>query len=126
MLPFRTQSSNGRARSDPPDPAPATCRPGGLGDKLFPPTYPADRVGDPPRHVFERRRVNDREVWCVLIDSVQSQANRMEEALLAAAREDAILLPCVVVDFRDAGLQPLEQITSLDAPHRVYERYHSS
>ena len=94
---------------------------GGVGDKLFPPTYPADRDGDPPRHVFERRRVDDREVWCVLIDSVQSQANRMEEALLAAAREDAILLPYVVVDFRAAKLQPLEQITSLDAPHRVYD-----
>ena len=93
---------------------------GGVGDKLFPPTYPADREG-PPRHVFERRRIEDREVWCVLIDSVQSQANRMEEALLAAASEDAIPLPYVVVDFRDADLQPLEQITSLDAPHRVYD-----
>ena len=93
---------------------------GGAGDKLFPPTYPAEREG-PPRHVFERRRRNGGEVWCVLIDSVQSQANRMEEALLAAASETALPLPFVVVDFRDAGLQPLEQITSLDAPHRVYD-----
>ena len=93
---------------------------GGVGDKLFPPTYPAEREG-PPRHVFERRRLDDREVWCVLIDSVQSQANRMEEALLAAATEEAIPLPYVTVDFREAGLQPLEQITSLDAPHRVYD-----
>ena len=93
---------------------------GGVGDKLFPPTYPADRDG-PPRHVFERRRVADRELWCVLLDSVQSQANRMEEALLAAASDEAIALPYVVVDFRDADLQPLVQITSLDAPHRVYD-----
>ena len=93
---------------------------GGVGDKLFPPTYPAEREG-PPRHVFERRRLDDREVWCVLIDSVQSQANRMEEALLAAAAEQAIPLPYVTVDFREAGLQPLQQITSLDAPHRVYD-----
>ena len=94
---------------------------GGEGDKLFPPTYPAERDNEPPRHVFERRRIDDREVWCVLIDSVQSQANRMEEALLAAASENAIPLPHVVVDFRGAELQPLEQITSLDAPHRVYD-----
>ena len=94
---------------------------GGAGDKLFPPTYPAERDNEPPRHVFERRRLDDREVWCVLIDSVQSQANRMEEALLAAASENAIPLPHVVVDFRGADLQPLEQITSLDAPHRVYD-----
>ena len=93
---------------------------GGVGDKLFPPTYPPKREG-PPRHVFERRRLDDREVWCVLIDSVQSQANRMEEALLAAAAEEAIPLPYVTVDFREAGLQPPEQITSLDAPHRVYD-----
>ena len=60
---------------------------GGVGDKLFPPTYPGERDG-PPRHVFERRRIDGHEVWCVLIDSVQSQANRMEEALLAAASEE--------------------------------------
>ena len=95
---------------------------GGAGDKLFPPTYPGEQRGDPPRHVFERRRIDGKEVWCVLIDSVQSQANRLEEALLAAASEDEGLpLPYVTVDFRDAGLHPLERITSLEAPHRVYD-----
>lgn len=95
---------------------------GGEGDKIFPPTYPGERREDPPRHVFERRRMDGREVWCVLIDSVQSQANRLEEALLSAAVDkDGIQLPYVSVDFRDAGLRPLEQITSLDAPHRVYD-----
>ena len=92
---------------------------GGEGDKIFPPTYPGDRG---PRHVFERRWMDGREVWCVLIDSVQSQANRLEEALLAAASEGGgIPLPYVAVDFRDVELQPLDQITSLDAPHRVYD-----
>ncbi len=95
---------------------------GGAGDKLFPPTYPGEQRGDPPRHVFERRRNDGKDVWCVLIDSVQSQANRLEEALLAAATEDQKLpLPYVTVDFRAAGLHPLERITSLEAPHRVYD-----
>lgn len=94
---------------------------GGAGDKIFPPTYPAARRGEAPRHVFERRRVDGREAWCVLIDSVQSQANRLEEALLAAAERDGLPLPYVTVDFRNAGLEPLERITSLDAPHRVYD-----
>ena len=97
---------------------------GGTGDKLFPPTYPpapGARRDAPPRHVFERRRVDGGEVWCVLIDSVQSQANRLEEALLAAAERGAIRIPYVTVDFRAAGLDPLERITSLDAPHRVYD-----
>ena len=95
---------------------------GGVGDKIFPPTYPGEQRGDPPRHVFERRRNDDKDVWCVLIDSVQSQANRLEEALLSAATDgDALPLPYVTVDFSDAGLHPLERITSLDAPHRVYD-----
>ena len=94
---------------------------GGTGDKIFPPTYPAARRDESPRHVFERRRVDGREAWCVLIDSVQSQANRLEEALLAAAEHDGLPLPYVTVDFRGAGLDPLERITSLDAPHRVYD-----
>lgn len=96
---------------------------GGAGDKIFPPTYPAPatRRGEPPRHVFERRQLEGRERWCVLIDSVQSQANRLEEALLAASDEGGMPLPYVLVDFRGTGLDPLERITSLDAPHRVYD-----
>ena len=97
---------------------------GGVGDKLFPPTYPpppSARRDAPPRHVFERRRVDGGDVWCVLIDSVQSQANRLEEALLAAAECGRIEIPYVTVDFRGAGLDPLTRITLLDAPHRVYD-----
>lgn len=95
---------------------------GGAGDKIFPPTYPGEQRGDPPRHVFERRRNDDKDVWCVLIDSVQSQANRLEEALLSAATDgDALPLPYVSVDFSAADLHPLERITSLEAPHRVYD-----
>ena len=97
---------------------------GGVGDKLFPPTYPPPSGAPrnaPPRHVFERRRVEGGEVCCVLIDSVQSQANRLEEALLAAADQGRLRIPYVTVDFSGAGLDPLKRITSLDAPHRVYD-----
>jgi CRISPR-associated protein Csb1 len=94
---------------------------GGKNDKIFPPTYPEERRGQGPRHVFERRRLNGREAWCVLIDSVQSQANRLEEALLGALREGAITLPYVTVDFSEAGLAGITEITSLEAPHRVYD-----
>ena len=98
---------------------------GGPGDKIFPPTYPSERRGAPPRHVFERRRIDGKEIWCVLVDSVQSQANRLEEALLAVAEEEtddlSVPLPYVTVDFRGEELEPLKRITSLDAPHRVYD-----
>jgi len=93
---------------------------GGKGDKIFPPTYPEERRGGGPRHVFERRRIDGAEVWCVLVDSVQSQANRLEEALLAGLREGAFPLPHVTVDFTGKELAGVGEITSLDAPHRVY------
>ena len=94
---------------------------GGQGDKIFPPTYPGEKPNSPPRHVLERRRVAGEDVWCALVDSVQSQANRLEEALLAAVREGAAVVPHVTVDFRPAQLAGLTEITSLDAPHRVYD-----
>lgn len=99
---------------------------GGPGDKIFPPTYPGERQGAPPRHVFETRRIDGRDVRCVLIDSVQSQANRLEEALLAAHRANRIRLPLIEVDFvgremRGEDLSDLGLITSLDAPHRVFD-----
>jgi CRISPR-associated protein Csb1 len=94
---------------------------GGKNDKIFPPTYPEERRGQGPHHVFERRRLNGREAWCVLVDSVQSQANRLEEALLNALREGTITMPHVTVDFSKAGLAGITEITSLEAPHRVYD-----
>ncbi len=95
---------------------------GGKGDKIFPPTYPGEgRNNPPPRHVFERRRLGDKEIWCVLVDSVQSQANRLEESLLGIIREKSVCIPHVVVDFSGKGLDGISTITSLEAPHRVYD-----
>ena len=93
---------------------------GGPGDKVFPPTYPGEGHNAPPRHVYERRRLKGQDVWCVLIDSVQSQANRLEECLLEAIR-DGLPIPYVEVDFSNAQLDGITRITSLDAPHRVYD-----
>ena len=94
---------------------------GGKGDKIFPPTYPGDGQNAPPRHVFERRILDGREAWCVLVDSVQSQANRLEASLLFAQRQTDVHIPHLVVDFEGSDLAGVSQITSLDAPHRVYD-----
>lgn len=93
----------------------------GKGAKLFPPTYPGPRKEDGPQHVFERRRIDGNELWCVLVDSVQSQSNRLEECLLESSRQNSIELPLVSVDFSDAKLDGLSEITSLEAPHRVFD-----
>jgi len=101
---------------------------GGAGDKIFPPAYPAGEGRNaPPRHVFETRRINGEDVPCVLLDSVQSQANRLEEALLGALHEGRIAMPHIVVDFAGASasdgtdVSDLGQITSLQAPHRIFD-----
>lgn len=89
---------------------------GGEGDKVFPPTY-AGAV-----YATESRRVAGREqpVACVLLDSVQSQANRMEEALQEAFDRQRIKIPVLAVEFpRDKLIDDVGTITSLQAPHRI-------
>lgn len=95
---------------------------GGDGGKVFPPTY-AGGI-----YAVEDRRFKEGVVRCVLLDSVQSQANRMEEALLEAflphwrelptdGEEDPNCdLPVVAVQVPNRGW-----ITSLTAPHRIHD-----
>ena len=46
---------------------------GGKGDKIFPPTYPEERRGAGARHVFERRRIDGAEIWCVLVTASKAR-----------------------------------------------------
>lgn len=102
---------------------------GGEGDKVFPPTF-AGAV-----YAIEQRRVPGRDgpVTCVLLDSVQSQANRMELALQEAIDAGKITMPLLVVDFSDHGptgdieadkqagklIDAVGKVTSLQVPHRL-------
>lgn len=89
---------------------------GGQGDKVFPPTYAG------AKYATEKRRLPGREepVDCVLLDSVQSQANRMEEALQQAMDEGRLKIPVIEVDFSGNGLlTEIGKVTSLQAPHRI-------
>ena len=88
---------------------------GGPGDKVFPPTYEGGKYAteerfDPETGGFRR---------CVLLDSVQSQANRMELALLEAHRAGHIELPLLVARFDQHELLKKFTVTSLEAPHRA-------
>ncbi|WP_437938409.1 type I-G CRISPR-associated RAMP protein Csb1/Cas7g [Sorangium sp. So ce341] len=92
---------------------------GGPGDKVFPPTYVKERNAT-TKYATEQRRIDGREVTTVLLDSVASQANRFEEALLDGFRRGELPFPIVQVDFSsEEGLADLEQITALQAPHRI-------
>lgn len=87
---------------------------GGPGDKVFPPTYEGGKYATERRVVPETGEIVD----CVLLDSVQSQANRMELALLDAMEDpDGPQLPLLRVAFTDVP-KPIT-VTSLEAPHRV-------
>jgi CRISPR-associated protein Csb1 len=90
---------------------------GSDGDKVFPPTYKS-ADGDASTYAFEDRRIGGREVKTVLLDSVASQANRMEQALLRAFREGRCDLPVLSVTVPRSG-GPETCVTALDAPHRV-------
>jgi CRISPR-associated protein Csb1 len=92
---------------------------GGPTDKVFPPTYVKDKQST-TKYAFETRKVDGRDVETVLLDSVASQANRIEEALLEGWRRGELSFPVISVDFSGTeSLADLEQITSLQAPHRV-------
>lgn len=86
---------------------------GGPGSKVYPPTHSKGM------YAWEKRRVSkDEVVPTVLLDSVQSQANRMEQALLEAYRNDALTFPLLQVDF-SKEFSDIGTITTLDAPHRI-------
>ena len=96
---------------------------GGTGDKVFPPTY---ATGDNKlKYAFEDRCVdgaNGETVTkkTVLLDSVASQANRMEESLLAAWESNQLSFPVIGVDFAgDKELADIGAVTTLQAPHRI-------
>lgn len=92
---------------------------GGPGDKVYPPTYATEKSAR-TKYAFEQRRIDGREVETVLLDSVPSQANRLEEALLAAWDEGRIDLPVISVDFSaEESIADLGRITTLQAPHRI-------
>lgn len=99
---------------------------GGPGDKVFPPTF-AGAV-----YAVEQRRIPSRPdpVTCVVLDTVQSQANRMEMALQEALDKGLINIPVIKVDFSEwspTGSKPEGErfiddvgiITSLQVPHRL-------
>ena len=88
---------------------------GGPGDKVFPPTYEGGKYATEERvnpATGESRQ-------CVLLDSVQSQANRMELALLEAHRNGSVRLPLLVTRFDQGELPKKFTVSSLEAPHRI-------
>ncbi|MCW5802245.1 MAG: type I-U CRISPR-associated protein Cas7 [Deltaproteobacteria bacterium] len=93
---------------------------GGPGDKVFPPTFGTGE--NKLKYALEDRCVGSDDALkkVVLLDSVASQANRMEEALLAAWESSALAFPVIGVDFAgEKELVDIGLVTTLQAPHRI-------
>lgn len=99
---------------------------GGVGDKVFPPTY---GILERPetKYAIEDRRVPGMDgggssvVKSVVLDSVASQANRLEWALLDVIRGGELAAPVTSVDFSQSGLAGLDRISDYEAPHRIFD-----
>ena len=93
----------------------------GPGGKIFPATYSGGV------YATEKQRIADsagqeKEVDCVVIDSVQAQSNRAEESLKAAIERGKLSLPLIEVDFSGVNEKfrtPIQNLTTLDVPHRL-------
>lgn len=87
---------------------------GGPNSKVFPPTYSGGV------YAIEDRLVDGERKKCVLLDSVASQANRMEETLQDAIDRNLVKIPLLAIDLSNSDLNVLgHRLTSLQAPHRI-------
>ncbi|MFO0825914.1 MAG: type I-U CRISPR-associated RAMP protein Csb1/Cas7u [Gemmataceae bacterium] len=84
-----------------------------VSPKVFPPTYEGGK------YATEERNIGGERVPCVLLDSVPSQANRMELALQDAHDGGQFPFPLVSVNFAAVENPGIPKITSLQAPHRI-------
>jgi CRISPR-associated protein Csb1 len=90
------------------------------GDVFFPPTYanPSQRKGDPP--VYNIDRFEDAKHSVCVIDSIPSQANRIEPALGRVSGKDGKpikLVPTVVVKAKVGDEE--QRVSLLEAGHRA-------
>lgn len=94
---------------------------GGNGDKIFPPSYSVDGRAD-HKYAVEERQLGDSDKvsTTILLDSVASQANRAELALLDGWERGELNFPVPYVDFsNDGNTTDYDKLTVLEAPHRL-------
>jgi CRISPR-associated protein Csb1 len=91
----------------------------GPGEVIFPCTVAGGK------YQTSKRRIPGftESVDCTIIDSVQSQANRMEEVLLEDIRARHLHIPHVATDFSgvEGLVKPVGTITCFEAPHRIFD-----
>lgn len=89
----------------------------GEGALVFPPTYPFSET----KYAISSRHIDGGPREVVLLDSFQSQANRVEQELKDAIDDGLVRLPYI----ETSGLvgEHRVRVTNLDAPHRGPDAY---
>ncbi len=85
---------------------------GGPGDKFLPPTYEGGTYAE------EERLLNGQLEKCVLVNSVASEAARLEAALKQGLEEKEVEFPVVSLNIDGWGT-----LLELDLPHRLFDAY---
>ena len=85
---------------------------GGSGDKFLPPTYEGGSYAE------EERLVNGQMEKSVLVNSVASEAARLEAALKQGLEEEQVSFPVVSLKIDGWGT-----LYELDLPHRLFDAY---
>ncbi|HXL90197.1 MAG TPA: type I-U CRISPR-associated RAMP protein Csb1/Cas7u [Streptosporangiaceae bacterium] len=100
---------------------------GGRADKVFPPTYSVADSAE-TKYAIEKRHIPSPDgrggevAQSVVLDSVASQANRLELTLLDAIRRGDLVAPVTSVDFRPiADLAGFDRISDYEASHRIFD-----
>jgi len=88
-------------------------KPANADGLVYPPTY------EQGQHIFRPAWINGEERAAVLLDSVQSQANRIETAILDAHRRGNIQYPDI--ELRVKAATGDESYSVLELSHRVYD-----
>jgi CRISPR-associated protein Csb1 len=102
----------------------ATYQPvGGTGMTVMPPSFPigSSETDLRKKYAVAPRLVDGERVEVVAIDQEQSQANRVEEALLQARDGGRLAYPLFELRAKSSGGEI--RLTSLDFPHRYADAY---
>lgn len=91
----------------------------GEGELIFPSTVAGGNYLISPRRIPNY----DEPIPCAIVDSVQSQANRLELALLDDIKAKKLHIPHIATNFSKVeGLaKTIGTITCFDAPHRIFD-----
>lgn len=86
---------------------------------VYPPTYAALEDNGPPHIDMRKAWVDGSLRDIVVLDSVQSQANRIEHALLEAKRAGRLAYPDITISFPAESGEPIYSVLQLS--HRIFD-----